>query len=110
MANHFTYKDQVISVGDRVSVNLLVKEDDKSRIQVFEGLVIGVKGSQENKSFTVRKIGAGNIGVERIIPLMSPNLDSIVIKSKGNVRRAKLTYLKNRIGRLALRVKEKNER
>jgi len=110
MANHFTYKDQIISVGDRVSVKLQVKEDDKSRIQVFEGLIIGVKGSQENKSFTIRKIGAGNIGVERIIPLMSPNLDSIEIKSKGKVRRAKLTYLKDRIGRLALRVKEKNER
>lgn len=106
MANHFNYKDQIINVGDRVSVKQIITEDEKSRIQVFEGLIIGVKGSGDNQSFTVRKIGAGNIGVERIIPVASPNIDSIEIKARGNVRRAKLTYLRGRIGRNALRVKE----
>lgn len=110
MANHFTYKDQVINVGDRVLVKQIITEDEKSRIQIFDGLIIGVKGEGNNRSFTVRKIGAANVGVERIIPLASPNLDSIEIKAKGKTRRAKLTYLRGRIGRNALRVKEQSDK
>ncbi len=110
MANHFDYKDQTITVGDRILVKQIVKEDEKSRIQIFDGLLIGVKGRGENKTIVVRKIAAGNIGVERIIPVSSPNLDSIEIKSRGQVRRAKLTYLKGRVGRSALRVKENKEK
>lgn len=110
MANNFEYKGQTISVGDRILVKQLIKEDEKSRIQTFDGLLIAVKGRGENKSFVVRKIAVGNIGVERIIPVASPNLDSIEIKSRGNVRRAKLTYLRGRVGRSALRVKENKEK
>jgi large subunit ribosomal protein L19 len=106
MANNFDYKGENICIGDRVLVKQIVKEDEKSRIQIFDGLMIGVRGRGENKSIVVRKIAVGNIGVERIIPLNSPNLDSIEIKSRGNVRRSKLTYLRERVGRLALRVKE----
>jgi len=110
MANSFDFKDQTIAVGDRVLVKLIVKEDEKSRIQIFDGLIIGCKGRGINKTFVVRKIAVGNIGVERIIPVSSPNLDSIEIKSRGDVRRAKLTYLKGRVGRSALRVKENKEK
>lgn len=107
MANHFTFKDISIAVGDRILVKQIIKEDEKNRIQIFDGLLIGVRGRGDNQSFIVRKIATGNIGVERIIPVNSPNIDSIEIKSKGEVRRAKLTYLKGRVGRNALRVKEK---
>jgi large subunit ribosomal protein L19 len=110
MANHFSYKDQVINVGDRVLIKQIITEDEKSRIQVFDGLIIKVKGTGNNQSFTVRKIGAGNIGVERIIPVDSPNIDSIEIKARGKTRRAKLTYLRDRIGRNALRVKEQTDK
>ncbi len=106
MANHFKYKDQTINVGDRVLVKQIIKEDEKSRIQTFDGLVIGVKGRDINKSFTIRKIASGSVGVERIIPLASPNIDSIEVKARGKVRRGKLNYLRERIGRSALRVKD----
>jgi large subunit ribosomal protein L19 len=108
MANNFTYKDQLIAVGDRIVVKLIVKEDDKSRVQLFDGLLIAVKGRDINKSIIVRKIGANSVGVERILPLASPSIQDIEVKSKGNVRRAKLYYLRDRIGRLALRVKTKS--
>ena len=109
MANNFEYKGINISIGDRILVKQIVKEDEKSRIQIFDGLLIGIRGKGDSKSFVVRKIAVGNIGVERIIPLMSPNLDSIEVKSHGQVRRSKLTYLRERVGRRALRVKENKQ-
>ena len=110
MANNFDYKGVNIAVGDRILVKQIVKEDEKSRIQIFDGLLIGIRGRGDNKSFVVRKIAVGNIGVERIIPLMSPILDSIEVKSRGEVRRSKLTYLRERVGRRALRVKENKQK
>lgn len=107
MANSFTYQDQVINVGDTIRVHQKIQEDDKTRIQVFEGLLIAIKGRDVNKTFTVRKIGANSIGVERIIPIASPLIDKIEIKSRGGVRRAKLYYMRDRVGRRASRVKEK---
>lgn len=95
------------NVGDKIVVNYRITEGKKTRIQPFEGLVIARKGSGVSKTFTVRRIGAANIGVERIFPLYSPNIDSIVIKSRGKVRRAKLYYLRDRVGKAALKVKEK---
>lgn len=106
MALNFQLQDQTYNVGDTVRVHQRITEDDKTRIQVFEGLIIAIKGRQENRSFTVRKIGANNIGVERIIPVLSPIIDKIEIKSRGKVRRSKLYYLRDRVGRRALRVKE----
>lgn len=106
MANHFQFKDQTINVGDRVAVHLRIEEEGKSRTQVFEGLIIGTKGSGVNKTFTIRKIGANSIGVERIIPLISPFIEKMEVKTRGKVRRAKLNYLRGRVGRRALRVKE----
>lgn len=105
MANQCTYNQQTFSVGDTINVSLKITEGDKTRIQVFTGLLIAVKGRDVNRSITVRKIAANNIGVERILPLNSPDIESISLKSKGRVRRAKLYYLRQRIGRSALRVK-----
>ena len=87
--------------GDTVSVGVRVIEGEKSRIQLFKGLVIAISsGAGSSKTFTVRKISNG-IGVERIFPFHSPNLDSITIDKRGKVRRAKLYYLRNRSGKAA---------
>ena len=91
--------------GDTVSIGVKVIEGEKSRIQIFKGLVIAISaGSGMGKTFTVRKISNG-VGVERIFPLHSPNLDSIDVVKKGKVRRAKLYYLRSRKGKAA-KVKE----
>ncbi|MDO8658692.1 MAG: 50S ribosomal protein L19 [Candidatus Levybacteria bacterium] len=81
--------------GDIVRVHQKIKEGDKSRIQVFEGVVLGIKGRGENKMFTVKKM-VGDVSVERIWPVKSPNIEKIDIKahSKKKIRRAKLNYLK----------------
>jgi large subunit ribosomal protein L19 len=92
------------NVGDTIEVNTIIREGDKQRIQAFKGLVIAIKGSGTNKMFTVRKISYG-IGVEKTFPLLSKNIDSITIEKTGKVRRAKLYYLRDRVGRLALKVK-----
>ncbi len=92
-------------IGDTVKVNLKIVEGDKERIQVFEGTVIGRKGGGSRETFTVRKISFG-IGVERIFPLHSPMIDKIEVVKKGDVRRAKLYYLRGKKGKSA-RIKEK---
>jgi len=94
--------------GDTVKVHLRVVEGDKQRIQVFEGVVIARRGSRTNASFTVRKISYG-VGVERIFPLHSPNVEKIEVTRMGKVRRAKLYYLRTRRGKAA-RIKEKRIR
>ena len=91
--------------GDTVRVHQRVVEGDKQRIQVFEGVVIARRGSRTNASFTVRKVSYG-IGVERIFPLHSPNIEKIEVTRQGKVRRAKLYYLRGRRGKAA-RIKEK---
>ena len=89
------------SSGDTISVGVKVVEGDRSRVQVFEGIVIAISaGSNISKTFTVRKISNG-VGVERIFPLHSPNINSIKVLKKGKVRRAKLYYLRDRVGRSA---------
>lgn len=94
------------NVGDTVIVDVKIVEGEKSRIQKFEGVVIGRKDSENlNATFTVRKISNG-IGVERIFPLHSPNIANIEVIRKGKVRRAKLYYLRNRSGKSA-RIKER---
>lgn len=91
--------------GDTVAVHSKVKEGDKERIQVFEGVVIKRRGSGINQTFTVRKISDG-IGVERIYPVHSPNIEKIVKLKSGKVRRAKLYYLRGLKGKAA-RIAEK---
>jgi len=91
--------------GDTIKVHQRVVEGNKQRIQIFEGVVIARRGSTSNASFTVRKVSYG-IGVERVFPLHSPNIERIEVTRLGKVRRAKLYYLRNRRGKAA-RIKEK---
>lgn len=88
-------------VGDVIKVSAKVKEGDKVRIQSFAGTVIAFKGAGSNKTFTVRKEGSGGIGVERIWPLNSPHLEEIKVIKKGDVRRAKLYYLRDKKQKLS---------
>ena len=92
-------------VGDTIKVHYKIKEGSKVRIQVFQGIVIQRRGAQISKTFTVRKISNG-VGVERIFPFNSPNIDKIDVVRFGRVRRAKLFYLREAKGKAA-RVKEK---
>lgn len=85
--------------GDKVKVKIKISEENKDRIQVFEGVVIKIKGSGINKTFTVRKISFNSIGVERTFPVNSPVIQSIEKIGDGLVRRAKLYYLRNKIGK-----------
>jgi large subunit ribosomal protein L19 len=93
-------------VGDTVRVHTRVVEGDKERIQIFAGVVMGRRGHGLNETFIVRRISYGE-GVERIFPLHSPRVDKIEVERQGSVRRAKLTYLRKRIGKGAVAVKEK---
>lgn len=93
--------------GDTIKVYEKIKEGGKIRELIFEGVVIAIKGSGVNKSFTVRKIGADGVGVERIWSFECPSLSKIVVKRKGKVKRAKLYYLRKRVGKLALTVDQK---
>jgi large subunit ribosomal protein L19 len=108
MAQNFTYNDQRINVGDTVRVHQEISEGKKTRVQVFEGLVIAVKNREINKTFTVRKIATGNVGVEKIFPLMIPSIKKIELKRRGEVKRSKLYYLRDKVGKAASRVKEKS--
>ena len=92
-------------VGDTIKVHYKIKEGEKVRIQVFQGIVIQRRGALISKTFTVRKISNG-VGVERVFPLNSPNIDKIDVVRFGRVRRAKLFYLREAKGKAA-RVKEK---
>lgn len=93
--------------GDTVAINVRVREGNKERIQLFEGVVINKRGgSGLDASFTVRKVSSG-FGVERIFPLHSPMIASVKVKRRGKVRRAKLNYLKKVSGSKAARIEEK---
>ena len=93
--------------GDTVIVNVRVKEGDRTRVQAYEGVVIGRSGGGLNENFTVRKISYGE-GVERVFPVYSPLIDSIKVVRRGKVRRAKLYYLRGRTGKSA-RIAEKQK-
>lgn len=109
MAKYFTYKERSFSVGDTVRVHFNVKDGEKTRIQLFEGIIIGVANRLAGKVFNVRKVAAGGIGVEKITPLNSPIISDIEMVTKGDVRRAKLNYLRNRVGKSASKVKKQIE-
>jgi len=102
-------KDNVadFNVGDSVKVHTRVVEGGKERVQLFSGLVIGRKGSGVNASFTVRKISYGE-GVERVFPVHTPRIAKVEVVTRGKVRRAKLNYLRDRVGKRALQVKSAN--
>ena len=95
------------NVGDTVKVHCRVVEGGKERIQIFEGLVIARRGTGVNAAFTVRKISYGE-GVERVFPVHTPRIAKIEVVNRGKVRRAKLHYLRSRVGKRALLVKSAN--
>jgi large subunit ribosomal protein L19 len=107
MAQFFKYNDQNVSVGDTVRVHQEISEGGKSRVQVFEGIVIAIRNRGAGKTFIVRRVGTGNIGVEKIIPVNMPSIKKIEVKREGQVRRSKLYYLRDRIGKAATKIKEK---
>lgn len=91
--------------GDTIKLGIRIVEGDKTRIQNFEGVCICIRGNGVDSTFTVRKIGANNVGVEKTFPLYSDSLESIQVLRVGRVRRARLYYLRNRKGKAA-RIKE----
>jgi len=93
------------NVGDTVQVHYKVVEGTRERIQVYEGTVIKIQGGGARKTFTVRRLSYG-VGVERTFPIHSPRIEKLVVTRKGKVRRAKLYYLRDRLGKAA-KVKEK---
>ena len=93
-------KPPIFNIGDVVRVGVSIKEGNKERVQFFEGTVIAKKHGGISETFTVRKI-SNAIGVERIFPLHSPNIKSVEVVRRGKVRRAKLYYLRNRVGKAA---------
>ena len=94
--------------GDTVKVAVEINEGGKTRIQNFEGVVIAIKGQGAGKTFTVRKIGANNIGVERIFPFYTESIRGVEVVRKGKVRRSKLYYLRGKTGKKA-RIKERRD-
>ena len=105
-SEQYRKNDTDFGVGDSVRVHTKVVEGDKERIQIFSGVVIGKRGRGLNETFTVRRISYGE-GVERVFPKHSPRVDKIEVERQGAVRRAKLTYLRKRLGKGATLVKEK---
>ena len=101
---HIKTEAPKFEIGDTVDVHFQIKEENKMRVQLFSGIVIGKKGKGLGKTFTVRRISYG-VGVERTFPVHSPKIDKIEIVKKGKVRRAKLYYLRELTGKAA-KIKE----
>jgi large subunit ribosomal protein L19 len=108
-SEQFRKDDSKFAVGDSVKVHTKVVEGDKERIQIFAGVIIGKRGTGLNETFSVRRISYGE-GVERVFPLHSPRVEKVEVEREGAVRRAKLTYLRKRLGKGATLVKEKVEK
>lgn len=120
MANQTLWNTVALHIGDTVRVHYKliehekvagktkreVKDETRERVQVFEGILIAIKNGQENQMITVRKIGVGAIGIERIFPIISPWIKKIEVKKLGSVRRAKLYYLRARKGKAATKIDE----
>jgi large subunit ribosomal protein L19 len=105
-SKHTQKKIKDFSPGDTVKVHIKIKEGDKERIQVFEGVVLQHRGKGTGETFTVRKISSG-IGVERVFPVYSPSISRVIVVKKGKVRRAKLFYLRKLKGKAAKIEEEK---
>lgn len=107
MANQITWQDKIeFCVGDTIKVSQTVKDGEKTRTQAFQGIVIAIRGDGQGKNFIVRKIAVGGIGVEKIYPINTPTVTGIEIIKKGKVRRAKLYYLRNLLGKKATKIKD----
>ena len=105
VANQIKENAPQINIGETVKVHVKIREGERERIQVFEGTVIAKNNSGVSETFTVRRVAYG-VGVERVFPLHSPNVDKVEVVRKGKVRRSKLYYLRDRVGKAA-KVKEK---
>lgn len=105
MANQVNWKDINFAIGDTIRVHQTFAEGDKTRTQIFEGLVIAIRGHAGLKSFVVRRIASNNVGVEKIFPIETPTITKVEVKKKGDVRRAKLYFLRDRTGKKATKVK-----
>lgn len=81
--------------GDTVKVHAKIREGGRERIQMFEGMVLAVRGRGENATFTIRRMGAGGVGIERIWPLESPSIDKIEVKKRGDFRKSKIFFVRN---------------
>lgn len=106
MANQAVHKDITFHVGDTVRVHQSIKEGDKSRIQIFEGVVIAIH-AKDDPTFVVRKIAIGSIGVEKIFPLHAPVVVKVEVKKTSFTRRAKLYFLRDLIGKAATKIRER---
>lgn len=107
MANQIKWQDKIeFGVGDTIKVSLLVRDGDKNRVQIFQGIVIAIRGKGQGKNFIVRKIASGSIGVEKIFPINTPTINGIEIVKKGKVRRAKLYHLRSLQGKKATKIKD----
>ncbi|KAB3535191.1 50S ribosomal protein L19 [Alkaliphilus pronyensis] len=96
------------NTGDTVKVHVRIKEGNRERVQIFEGIVIKRQGGGIAETFTVRRISYG-VGVERTFPVHSPKVEKIEVISRGKVRRARLFYLRDRVGKAAFKIKEKKK-
>ncbi len=105
--DHMRFDIPAIRIGDTVKVHVKIREGDKERIQIFEGLVIRSHKAKMGATVTVRKVSYG-VGVERIFPIHSPQIDRIEILRRGRIRRSRLYYLRQRVGKAA-RIREKRE-
>ncbi|OGK20077.1 50S ribosomal protein L19 [Candidatus Roizmanbacteria bacterium RIFCSPHIGHO2_02_FULL_37_13b] len=94
MANNIIVKDVECKIGDTIKVHYSFKEGDKFKKQIFQGILIAIKGKGNNRMITVRKLSHDNLGVERIYPIISPNIEKISIDKHANVRRSKLYYIR----------------
>lgn len=99
MALVAVHDNREFHVGDIVRVYQKIQEDNKTRTQVFEGMVIAIRGEGVNKTFTVHRVGVGGIAVERIFPLFSPFIEKVEVKTLGHVRRSKLYYIREKTSR-----------
>ncbi len=97
-----------MKIGDTVKLHLRISEGKKERIQIFEGIVLSMNGSGISQTVTVRKISNG-IGVEKIVPIHAPTLEKIEITKRGTVRRSKLYYMRDRVGKAAMKIKNASE-
>lgn len=96
MAHSITYKDTTIKVGDTITISYKVKEGDKERVQLFQGILLKIKGKDDaNRMITVRKKSHSGIGIERIIPLSSPYISKLKLDKKGSYTKSKLYFLRN---------------
>ncbi len=106
MAQYLNYQNTKISVGDTIAVHQEIVEGNKKRTQVFEGILIAVAGMGTGKTFVVRKISAHNVPVEKIFPVALPTIKKVEVKRQGDVRRSKLYYLREKLGKSATKIKE----